>query len=196
MTPHLQNTPYTTAASALLSIIKYLKPQTTTKHLEFQIWQQSANLPTRGSNIFALATYAKDLNPTVIVENENYNFPDYRFFRYTKEDIELAAFTSNLHLKKAKDNNINIITKQISFQDILHNLTNHAILLRVNAKPIRNTKKNTSQYIAILEHNQNQISIFDPTIGGLTIPITTLKEAFESLETKKHRDHKMILFKK
>jgi hypothetical protein len=196
MTLHHQNTPYTTAASSLLSIIKYLKPQETTKHQEFQIWQQTANLPTRGSNIYALANYAKDLNPTVIVENTTYNFPDYRFYRYTKEDIELATFTSNLHLKKAKENNIKIITKPITFQDILTHLETHAILLRVNAKPIRNTKRNTSQYIAILEHHNNQISIFDPTIGGLTIPITTLKVAFESLETKKHRDHKMILFKK
>tara|TARA_Y100000310_G_scaffold301253_1_gene337569 strand:- start:424 stop:1020 length:597 start_codon:yes stop_codon:yes gene_type:complete len=194
MQPYLQTTPFTCAASSLLTILHHFKKTPLTKENEFDIWKETVLLPTRASSIFALANYAKDLNPKVIVEKTEYNFPDYRFYRYKKEDIEEAAFTEKLHLKEAQNNNIHIEKKDITFNDLKKEVENNTIIIRLNTKPIRNEKRNTSNYIIITNHSNNYFQIIDPKVGGLSIPEETMKEAFETLETKKHRDHRMILF--
>ena len=188
MNPHLQSTSYTTAAASLLNILHYLNPEIhLTKEKEFHIWHSTTNLPTRASSIYALALYAQqhhNITPKIIVEKKQYDFPDYRFYRYTKEDIEHAAFSSNNHMKKA-EKTIQIEEKTINFNDIKELLNNNILLLRLNTKPIRNEKRNTSNYIAILEYSNNQFKIIDPKIGKLDISHEILKESFESLETKK-----------
>ena len=73
MQTHNQTTPFTTAASSLLTILATLDSRIkATKEKEFEIWRKTVNLPTRGSSIFALATYAKEqgLNLKVIVEKK------------------------------------------------------------------------------------------------------------------------------
>ena len=200
MIPYLQTTPFTCAASSLLTVLHHFHPEIgLTRENEFKIWQKTALLPTRASSIFALATYAQNqgLKPTVIVENKSYDFPDYRFYRYKKEDIEHAAFSSKLRLKEAEKNQIKIEEKPITFDDIkkkVKNNINNIIIIRINTKPIRNEKRNTSNYIIVNNHQNNYFQIVDPKLGGLSIPEYILKEAFETLETKKFRDHRMILF--
>ena len=71
MIPHFQSSPYTTAASSLLTILHHFDsnfPKNKVK--EFEIWHECANLPTRGCSIYALARYAKQqgLNPKVVVK--------------------------------------------------------------------------------------------------------------------------------
>lgn len=199
MKPYFQSTPYTTAASSLLTILHHLNPKIPlTKEKEFEIWQRTANLPTRGSSIFALASYAKEqgLNPRIIVEKKGYDFPDYRFYRYTKEDIKHASFTAKEHLKKA-ENHLKIEEKEILLEDIKKELqNNNLILLRINAKPIRNSKRNTSNFIVVHGYHQQTFQIVDPDLGALSIPEEVMRESFESLETKKYRDHRMIVFSK
>ena len=73
-------------------------------------------------------------------------------------------------------------------------IRNNPILLRLNTKPIRKEKKNTSNYVVVQSFIDNYYQIFDPLLGGLSIPIRTMQEAFDSLETKKYRDHRMIVF--
>ena len=198
MIPYLQTTPFTCAASSLLTILHHFKKTSLTKENEFDIWQKTVLLPTRASSIFALASYAKNkgLVPKVIVENPCYDFPDYRFYRYKKEDIELASFNSNLHLNKAKKNQVIIEERNINFSDLKKETNENFLLIRINTKPIRNEKRNTSNFIIIQSYKNNYFQIIDPKLGGLSIPESIMQEAFETLETKKYRDHKMILFPK
>ncbi len=198
MNPYYQTTSFTTAASSLLTVLTTLNPKIKpTKVKEFDIWRKTVNLPTRASSIFALATYAKNegFNPKVIVEKKEYDFPDYRFYRYKKEDIKQAKFSSKQHFKEAKKNNVEIEERDITFNEIKNKLNNNKILLiRINTKPIRNEKRNTSNFIVIHGLNNNYYHLFDPAFGGISVPEEVMKEAFQTLDTKKFRDHRMIEF--
>lgn len=197
MQPYLQTTDFTTAASSLLSILHYFDPEIAlTKENEFNIWQKTANLPTRGSSIFALANYAQEqgLNPIVIVEEKSYNFPDYRFYRYKKSDIEQAEFSDQLHLKKAQQKGIKIEEREITLTEIKSLLsTQKIILLRLNAGHLRG-KRNTSNYLVIYGYKNNHFQIIDPQTGSFSISEQIIRDAFDSLESKKFRDHRMIIF--
>ncbi len=194
MIPYFQSTSYTTAASCLLTILHHFNKIPLTKEEEFKIWKETITPPTRASCIYALALYAQKqgLEPKTFVEKQEYSFPDYRFYRYTKEDIEHAAFSSKQYQKQLS--NINV--KQISLDFIKDLLESHFVIARLNTKPIRQEKRNTSNYIIITNYSHNYFSIIDPAFGCLSIPQDTLEEAFDSLETKKHRDHRILAFKK
>ncbi len=197
MIPYLQTTHYTCATSSLLTVLHHFDPDfELSREKEFEIWKKTANLPTRASSIFALANYAKlyGLNPTVVVERMEYDFPDYRFYRYTKEDIDLASFTDQQYLKEAERNGVTIEQREITFNTIISELQHHILIIRMNTKPIRKEKKNTSNFIVISCYSNGHFQIVDPRLGALSVPEAILREAFESLETKKHRDHRMIMF--
>ncbi len=196
MIPYQQSTSFTTAAASLLNILHHFKQVPLTKENEYAIWHKTALLPTRASSVYALASYAKQhgLNPVIVVEDLNYNFPDYRFYRYKKEEIEQAAFSAKIHHEKAKANNIKIENRKITLEEIQALLKSNILLLRLNAKPIRNEKRNTSNYIIVHGFQDNHYHIIDPAFGALSIPHNTMKEAFETLETKKYRDHRMVIF--
>lgn len=197
MQPYLQTTSFTCAASALLTILHNAKSVKPTKENEFKIWKATVNLPTRASSIYALACYAKDqgLNPKIVVENTKYDFPDYRFYRYTKKDIEQADFSAKINLKNAKGKNIEIVKTKTTLKEINNELRNNQIiLLRINTKPIRNEKRNTSNYIVVYDYKNNHYQIVDPKLGTLSLPENVMEEAFQTLETKKYRNHKMVLF--
>ena len=200
MKPYLQTTEFTTAASSLLTIMHHLNPEIEfSRDKEFDIWRSTVNLPTRASSIYALANYAKKkgFNLKIVVEDKNYHFPDYRFYRYKKEEIDEASFSSNLHLKEAENLAIPIEEREISLQDVQGELDRrNIILLRLNAKPIRDTKRNTSNYVVVYGYNDKSFKIIDPIVGEISIPQEVMQESFESLETKKHRDHRMIIFLK
>ena len=139
MKPYFQTTSFTTAAASLLTIISHLKPDIQHSKLrEFDIWRSSVNLPTRASSIYALATYAKKcgLNPKVVVEKKHYQFPDYRFYRYTKEDVEHATFSEKKHLEKAEGANIPIEERTITLDEIQTHLQENKIISFVE-KPKR-----------------------------------------------------------
>jgi len=184
MKPHIQTTPFTGAASAILTILNHDNPKIQlTKENEFKIWNKSVLLPTRASCIFALATFAQQqgLSPEVIVENTTYNFPDYRFYRYTKQDVDDASFMSKIYLQKAQKNNVPITTKEITLELIKAKLQqNKTILLRINTKPIRNKKRNTSNYVVVQKYQNKMFQIIDPQQGGLSVPEETFVEAFET----------------
>ncbi len=198
MQPYYQTTSFTTASSSLLTILHYLNPEISfNREKEFDIWKKTVNLPTRASSIFALAIYAKNegFPPIVIVENKGYSFPDYRFYRYTKKDIEEAAYSSSLHLKEAEKEEISIKEMDLSLKYIKEQLEKGKIfLLRINAKPIRSVKRNSSNYIVVHGFKGGFFNIVDPAFGALSIPEDVMKESFESLETKKFRDHRALIF--
>jgi len=199
MQPYLQTTNHTTAVSSLLTLLHHFNPQIKlNKENEFDLWRKTATLPTRASSIYALAIIAhqNNLNPKIIVEKKEYDYPDYRFQRYTKEDIEQANFSSQLYLQKAEQLKIPIEEKSFTLTDIKKFLKQRQpLLLRLNAGPIRNDKS-TSQYLLLINFNPEtkQFQLIDPAQGTLQIPETTLKESFQTLETKKYRDHHLIVF--
>tara|TARA_Y100000034_G_C6710003_1_gene313580 strand:- start:207 stop:680 length:474 start_codon:yes stop_codon:yes gene_type:complete len=156
------------------------------------------NLPTRGSSIYGLARFAKmiGLDPEVLVESTEYNFPDYRFYRYTKEDIEHAKFSETQHLKRAIEKRIRITETEINLQMIQQKLKDNFLILRLNTKPIRLERRNTSNYVVVVGCDKNNYHLMDPATGGISVPRKVMKKAFESLQTKKYRDHRMIAIKK
>ena len=198
MLPYIRTTDFTTAAASLLTIITTLKSSVLpTREKEFEIWHKTVVLPTRASSIYGLALYAKQegFSPRVIVENKEYTFPDYRFYKYTKNDIDQAKFSSDILLKKALDAGIVVEEKEIYFEDVIKELKNNRILLlRINAKPIRHSKRNSTKFIVAHGFDGKYFQIVDPALGGLSIPKEVMKKSFESLETKKHKDHRMIIF--
>ncbi len=204
-----QTTSFTTAASSLLNILHHLNPKISLERKqEFLIWRSSVILPTRGSSIYALALYAQKLgfSPSIIVEKKEYDFPDYRFYRYTKEDIELAAFSEQLYQEEAEKAGIPIIFKEIKFAEIKKFLSaGKKLLLRLNGKPLRQSKRNSSHFLAALgfdttkdetakDKTQQKYIVIDPAQGILALEESLFQEAFESIESKKHRDHRLIVF--
>jgi len=100
-----------------------------------------------------------------------------------------------MHLKKAMINGVKINEGSIDLNTVKGKLEKgKIIILRLNAKPFRNIKRNTSNYLVIHGFNEKYFQIIDPMQGGLSIPEEVMNEAFESLESKKYRDHRMILF--
>jgi hypothetical protein len=198
MQPYFQSTPFTTAASSLLTILHHLAGTPRTKEQEFKIWKHSANLPTRGSSIYALASYAQQqgLNPKVIVESKAYSFPDYRFYRYKKEDVEHAAYSDNLHFQHAQKSNVQIEERPLSFAQIKQLAKKNILLLRVNAKPIRQEKRNSSQYIVVHGYENGYFHVIDPAHAAFSLPESVMQEACTSLGSKKYRDQRAIIFQR
>jgi len=195
MQPYKQTTDYTTAASSLLTILSHFNKLKPTEENELKIWRASVNLPTRASSIFSLALIAKELNPTIIVGTKEFDFPDYRFYRYSKEDIEIAQKASELHLMQAEKNNIEIKEEEITIEQVKELLKENILLLRLNTKPIRDSNRNHSNFLVVYDYNKNY-KIIDPLQGNIEVTEQIFNESFKTLATKKHRAHKMIVFKK
>ena len=162
MKPYFATTGYSTVASSVLTIVHFLNEEVSlTREEEFKIWQQTTILPTRASSIFALAKYAKEKGCTVkvIVEKEEYDFPDYRFYRYTKEDVDNAKLSAKLLRQDAIGAGINMEVKDFTLNDVDKELLdNKIILLRLNVKALRNMKRNSSNYVVINNYNNNKFS--------------------------------------
>ncbi|MCF7866755.1 peptidase C39 family protein [Candidatus Woesearchaeota archaeon] len=197
MKEYKQTTEYTCAASSLLMVINHFNSDfKLNQENEFEIWRNSANLPTRASSIFGLANIAKNKGITVeiIMESSSYDFPDYRFKGYKKVDVQAAEKMSNIQMQKSKENNINISIKEFHEEEIKKQLEQGKILMvRLNAGIIRETKS-TSQYIVISEIKNEQYVVYDPLIGKKIITKEQLKEALETLHTKNKRDNRIIIF--
>ncbi|MDP3639744.1 MAG: peptidase C39 family protein [Nanoarchaeota archaeon] len=198
MIPYLQTTPFTTAASSLLSIIHHYNAAVPlSREKEFKIWTETITPPTRASSIYALALCAKKYGLTVkiIVGKKEYDFPDYRFYRYTKTDMDHAAFAEQLHLQRAEQENIPIKVGTLAFQDLERELDQqNIVLLRVNVKPLRQEQRNSSNFIVVYGSTQEHFQIIDPATGASCVPRKLLEEAFSSLGDKKYRDKRMIVF--
>lgn len=193
-----QTTEYTTAASSLLMVINHYNSDfKLSRENEFLIWQSSVNLPTRASSVYALASFAKKqgLNVRLIMEEMEYNYPDYRFKGYTKKEIDEAKFMSKLHAKFAREAGVVIENRDVEIKEIKGLLQDGKILmLRVNAGVFRVTGS-TAKYLVFFKLvSEDKFTVLDPVKGVLTINEIQLEESLETLHTKKKRDHRMIVF--
>ena len=193
-----QTTNFTGAASALLSILHHFGKAPATQDTELDIWLHSAILPTRASSVFGLAMYAKDkgLQPKIILEDAHYTYPDYRFKRYTKKQIELAELVANRYKRQAEEKGILIVERDFDVNYIDTLLDKDKILLvRVNAGRLRGTKS-TSKYIVIYKKSKElgKYFIIDPRRRRKKIDREDLEESLAELKTKKKREKCMVVF--
>lgn len=193
-----QTTEYTCAACSLLMVLNHFdKDFKLIRDNEFKIWRDSANLPTRAPSIYGLAIIAKkaNLNVSLVLEEMEYDYPDYRFKGYTKKEIDEAKFMSKIYAKEARDINIKIEHRDVNINEIKSLLSDGKILmLRVNAGIFRDTRS-TSKYLVFYKMSkENHFTVLDPLKGTLTIDDNDLEQALETLHTKKKRDRRMIVF--
>jgi hypothetical protein len=195
-----QTTNYTGASSALLCVLHHFFPEEIklVEENELDIWLSSVIVPTRASSIFGLAIYAKHkgLQPKIIIEDANYTYPDYRFKRYTKKQIELAEKIADRYKNKCEQENILIVEKNFDVNYIDSLLQKNKILLvRVNAGRLRGTKS-TSKYIVIYKKSKEKDKYFiiDPRRRRKKVTREMLEESLVELKTKKKREKCMIVF--
>ena len=103
MQPYTPTTDHTTAVCSLMSIINFFNPNfKLNQDNEFKIWKNTVNVPTKGASVYGLAIQAKEqgLKPIIIVEDTEYEFPDYRFYRYTKKILKTHHSQRNNMLNK------------------------------------------------------------------------------------------------
>ncbi len=193
-----QTTDYTCAACSLMMAINHFKPEfKLNRENEFKIWRETANLPTRASSIYGMACFAKKqgIDIKIILEEREYDYPDYRFKGYTKKEIDDAKYMSKQFAKEANTLNIPIDEREIKITEVKELLdSGKIILLRVNAGTLRDTRS-TSKYLPFYKtKNSELITVLDPIKGEILIDQKTLEESFKTLQTKKKRDHRIIIF--
>jgi hypothetical protein len=196
METYIQTTEYTTAAVSLMLILNHFDDEfDVSRENEFRIWMNSCNLPTRACSIYGLAVYAKDhgLDPEIRLGEKEYEYPDYRFKGYTKKEIDEAKFSSKLYHKEARALDIPVKEEEFDLADVKDLLKDdNVILLRVNAGALRD-EGSISNYVVVYKY-RNNYSMVDPVQGKIRVGEDKLREAFETLVTKKKRDHRMVIF--
>lgn len=197
MQVYKQTTNYTCSASSLLTILNHFGKMELNRKNEYKIWLASALLPIRASSIYALAIISKraGLNPKVVVGEHEFSFPDYRFKGYTKNDIELATFTSNLYYKRAKRMKINIEEREFDIREVKKLLKNNILLLRVDLGVIRQCKPVVS-YIVVYGYKDGNFLVNDPSMGKIKVSEEDLNASLEALSEKRKRDNRMLIFSK
>ena len=193
-----QTTDYTCAVCSLMMVINHFDPSfKLSRENEFKIWRETVNLPTRAPSIYAMASFAKreGLDVRIVLEEKEYDYPDYRFKGYTKKEIDDAKYMSRISAKEIFNLEISLEEREITIQEILDLLNSGKILiLRVNAGALRDTRS-TSKYLPFFKREGSQlITVLDPVKGELLIDNKALEESFETLQTKKKRDHRVLIF--
>ena len=199
MKEYKRTTPFTTAASSLMVVINHFNPEfKLSKENEFLIWRNTATLPVRASSIFGLAIYAKKqgLSPIIVLEDKEYDYPDYRFKGYKKKEIDAAKYSYELYYKEAKELGIAIEERDFEFREVRDLVKKGKILIiRINEGALRE-KKSTSKYIVVFGYDKDkkEFSAMDAKQGIVKVKDELLKEAFDTLATKKKRNHEMMVF--
>ena len=197
MNIYKKTTEYTAAASSLMMIINHFNPDfELNQENEFKIWLSSTNLPTRASSVYGLANFAKEqgLNPSLILENGDYEYPDYRFKGYKKVEIEQAEFSNNLHKLKSKELKIKQNKCKIN-SNLIEQLIqeNKILLVRVNAGVFRETAS-ISNYVIVKGKNKGGFEVIDSQVGLIQANKEQIQEALDTLSSKKKRSSKMLVF--
>lgn len=199
MKTYNQTTRFTCAPAALAMIVNHFKPDFLLNiENEIDIWRQTVALPIRGSSIFGLAVYAhkQGIPLKVVVGEEDYKFPRYRFKSYKKTEVHIASFISEMLQKEAKERGIEIEERSFELKEVDSLLKEGKILLlRLSAGIIRKSHKNRNSphYFPVYEFEDGKYKIMDPRKGPLEVDKQTMNEAFDKVIEMK-RDPRMIVF--
>ena len=192
-----QSTEFTGAPSALLMVIHHFDPEfQLTRQNEFLLCQQTATLPIRAASIYAMACVAKQhgIKVKVFVGNEDFDFPDYRFKGYTKKEIDYAGFMYNLHRKLAHQQGISVVVKDFNVEEIKEAAQQGKIIMvRINIGILREQKA-LSHYVVVYGYSKKAFLVIDPSEGQRLVTLPELQQALDTLETKKKRDLRMLVF--
>ncbi|MFH1064697.1 MAG: peptidase C39 family protein, partial [Candidatus Woesearchaeota archaeon] len=155
-------------------------------------------LPTRGSSIYALATYAHEQGVPLkmVVAEPEYKFPGYKFKAYKKTEIELADRISTMFYTKAKEAGITIDENDFTLDSVKRLLTEgKVLLLRLIIGIVRGTKENkrNPHYLPVYGYSGGKFLIMDPRKGPMKVDEAVVEEAFDKV-TEVKRDHRMIVF--
>ena len=168
-----------------------------TKENEFRVWEQTACLPTRGSSLFGLALVANKhgIPSRIIVEEPDYKFPGYRFKSYTKKEIDVATFHSELFRKRVEEADIKVEERDFGMNEIKDLLKEKKVLMiRVIIGILRDSKLNrrNPHYITVIGYD-GEFSIIDPKNGPKKVSEEIFSTAFDAVHDCR-RDHRMIVF--
>lgn len=198
MQPYKQSNEYTGGAAALLMVLNHYDPKIElTKENEYAIWRKTVALPVRASDIYGLALVAHEhrRRVRVIVGELQYQYPNYRFQGYKLSEIDDAIFMSGLFYKQLKRFGVEVIKKEITFDHVKDTLKgDKIIILRLNSGALRNGKA-SSNFFPIFKYGDRKFLIADPQDGQKKLVYEDrMKEAFETVRTKCHRDNRMLVF--
>ena len=197
MQEYKQTTEFTGAASALLMVINHYKSDfKLSQENEFRIWMSSVNLPTRACSIYGLASFAREqsIPVKVFVGKKEYDYPDYRFKGYKKEEIDSATFTEDIHLKDLEEKGIKLKRGEFTLEQVKELIfEGKVIMLRLDTGVFRDLRP-SSNYVVVTNCGNYKFVIYDPYAGKIVVPEEKVKQSFEDLVTKRKRDHRMIVF--
>ena len=201
MQEYLRTTEFTTAASSLMVVINHFKPDfKLSKESEFLIWRHTATLPIRASSLYGLAVFAKKqgLEPLIILQDKDYDYPNYRFKGYRKKEVEAAKYSSKLYYNEAKKLKIMIEERDFEFKEARELVKKGKVLmLRINEGALR-ARKSTSKYVVVFGYDKDkkEFSVMDAKQGKGIVKVSDalLQEAFDTLATKKKRGNEMMVF--
>jgi predicted double-glycine peptidase len=193
-----QTTKYTCGAASLAMVINHFRQDFLLNvDNEFDIWQKTACLPTKGSSIYGLAIYAHKLGIPlkVVVGKHTYKFPGHEP-KYKTKEIEIANFSSEMFYMKAKKLGIEIEEGTFTLDDAKKELAKgNIILLRLIIGILRDSQTNrrNPHYLAVYGYKDSKFLMMDPRRGPVKIDENIVKEAFDKV-TEIKRDHRMIVF--
>lgn len=197
MEEYRQTTEHTCAASSLLMVLHHLIKLPMTVEEEYKIWHASANLPVRASSVYALAIVAKQhgLSPRIVLEEKEYDYLDYHFKGYTKNEIDEAKYSSRLYARQAHELGIPIVQREVTIDEVMSILVKgNIVLLRVNVGVLRDAANHSRYVVAFQDEGEDLFTIIDPQHGASEIDADKLEECMVTLQTKKKRDVRMIVF--
>ncbi|MBW2970669.1 peptidase C39 family protein [Candidatus Woesearchaeota archaeon] len=196
MQAYKQTTQFTGAASALLMVMNHFDQNfKLTQENEFRIWLNSVNLPTRACSIYGLAGFSAkhNINVKIVVGKKEYEYPDYRFKGYKKEEVDAAKFTEKLHLSDLKQMKVEVEERDFSLKEVNNLLSaDKIVMLRLDTGVFRDSRP-SSNYVVLTDFNKNYTA-FDPHQGEIKVTKEQMDESFNDLVTKRKRDHRMLVF--
>ena len=187
------------SASLMLALNHFDQSYKVNRENEFKLWQKTVILPTRGSCIFlsGLQTHKKEIPTKIIAENTDYKFPQRSKLKnlfFSKKEIYDAKFCSELNLKEAKKQGVEIMLRDFDFSEVINNLKQDKIvILRINIGPLIKARS-IPDYILLYGFGNDKF-LWANTFEGQTtkIPKEKLKECFTTLKTKCKRDNRMMV---
>ena len=188
---------YTFVPATMSVVLHLLADVELERELEFLIWQRCSNLPIRNTNIFGLSTIAESygLNPYVLTETEEFDYPEYRFKGYTKKDIRKSKIMNDVMIKVAKDRGINIKKREIPFHYFSRIVKKHAVLARLNIKYLDWLDYNQSTILLLTMDEDEDFIVYHPANGSFEkIDKKMVKDAYNNLSEAK-RPHQVLVLR-
>jgi hypothetical protein len=197
MQPYKQSNEYTGGAAALLMALNHYDPKVElTKEAEYEIWRRSAALPVRAPDIYGLALVAHEhrRRVKVVVGEIKYQYPNYRFQGYKLTEIEEASYMSELFYKRLKRAGVEVVRKDFGLDQVRDLVRgDKVVILRLNAGVLRNSKASSS-FFPIFKYGDKKYLLVDPQDGQKKLVYEDkMKEAFDTVREKCHRDNRMLI---